>query len=229
MRHTVAFNSPCQRTLAKVSSLIALLYFSSYFRNQERLLAAEKESANGSISPLKVNVDLVLLNATVTGPHHRIITGLEPAFPDLSEDDIEQKVAYFSREEVPASIGIVLDMSGSMVGSIAFAKRAVTTFLGTSNRRDEYFLITFSNNAKLERDFTSNSGAVEAEISLRIAGGSTSLYDAIYLALARMTQGRQQRRAPSLSQTAMTIIANILLMTFDRPSKNQVSRSFRLV
>lgn len=192
---TVSFNPPCQRTLAKVLFLIALLYLSFFFQSQERPLAAEKESDTGSISPLKVNVDLVLLNATVTGPQHRMITGLEPARFRVFEDDVEQKIAYFSHEDVPASIGIALDVSGSMMGTIAFAKSAVATFLKTSNNQDEYFLITFSDSAELGQDFTSNSREVAEGISFKIAGGSTSLYDAVYLALAKMTRARQQRKA----------------------------------
>jgi len=160
---------------------------------QGQLSPAERRDAFPSL--LKVDVDLILLNATVRGRHHRVITSLEPERFRIYEDEVEQKLAYFGHGEVPASIGIVLDVSGSMTGNIAFAKKAVTTFLTTSNRQDEYFLITFSESPRLEKDFTSNSGAVATELSLKVAGGRTSLYDATYLALTKMADGRRQRKA----------------------------------
>jgi Ca-activated chloride channel homolog len=175
--------------------LMVLPCFSYLARAPGTLSAAERENTRGSMHSLKVDVDLVLLNASVTGPRHHVITGLEAQRFHIFEDGVEQKIVYFNHEEVPASIGIVLDVSGSMLGTIAFAKSAVATFLKTSSRKDEYFLVTFSDSPRLEKDFTSNSSEVAGGISFKIAGGSTSLYDAVYLALAKMTYARQERKA----------------------------------
>src|SRR5215471_20017528 len=63
---------------------------------------------------LKVDVDLVLVNATVTDPLNRYVSGLESKHFQIWEDKIEQKLEYFNAEDVPISIGIIFDVSGSM-------------------------------------------------------------------------------------------------------------------
>ena len=92
---------------------------------------------------LKVDVDLVLVNATVTDSLNRYVSGLESKHFQIWEDKIEQKVAYFSAEDVPISIGIIFDVSGSMKDKIGTAREAAATFLKTGNPDDEYFLVDF--------------------------------------------------------------------------------------
>jgi Ca-activated chloride channel family protein len=77
--------------------------------------SADKPSPNQT---LKVDVDLTLVNATVTDPLNRYVSGLEQEHFQVWEDKIEQKIAYFSSEDVPLSLGMIFDVSGSMKDKI---------------------------------------------------------------------------------------------------------------
>src|SRR5690349_9065477 len=66
----------------------------------------------GRDQSIHMNVDLALVNVTVTDPYNRIVTGLGPDNFRVFEDKVEQEVVNFSAEDVPASIGVILDLSG---------------------------------------------------------------------------------------------------------------------
>jgi len=68
---------------------------------------------------LHIDVNLALVNVTVTDPYSRIVTGLEPDNFRVFEDNVEQEVVNFSSEDVPISIGVILDLSGSMANNLA--------------------------------------------------------------------------------------------------------------
>src|ERR1700751_1346541 len=80
---------------------------------------AQSPSASAKTQTLKVDVDLVLVNATVSDPLGRMVTGLEPGNFQLWEDKIEQKIGYFSNEDIPLSIGLIFDATGSMSDKIS--------------------------------------------------------------------------------------------------------------
>jgi hypothetical protein len=103
-----------------------------------------QQTRNPAQTPsIKIDVDLTLVNATVTDPQHRLVTGLEREHFQLWEDKIEQKIEYFSAEDVPLSLGIIFDVSGSMKDKLSIARDAAVTFLKTGNPDDEYFLVEF--------------------------------------------------------------------------------------
>jgi hypothetical protein len=87
-----------------------------------------------------IDVNLALVNVTVTDPYNRIVTGLEPDNFRVFEDNIEQEVVNFSSEDVPISIGVILDLSGSMANKLGKAKEAAFQFFKTANPEDEFFL-----------------------------------------------------------------------------------------
>ena len=99
----------------------------------------EASTEKGQSQTLKVDVDLVLVNATVTDSLNRYVSGLEANHFQVWEDKLEQKVEYFSAEDVPISIGVIFDVSGSMKDKISTARQAAATFLKTGNPEDEYF------------------------------------------------------------------------------------------
>jgi Ca-activated chloride channel family protein len=92
------------------ASIIAVTIFSCL----ALCLHAQQPKNAGQNSTIKVDVDLTLVNATVSDPQGRLVTGLERQHFQLWEDKIEQKIEYFSSEDVPLSIGIIFDVSGSM-------------------------------------------------------------------------------------------------------------------
>ncbi len=103
-----------------------------------------------------VEVNLALVNVTVTDLYNRIVTGLEPGNFRVFEDNIEQEVVNFSCKDVPISIGVILDLSGSMAYKIGKAKEAALQFFKTASPEDESFLVGFSKRAQLLSPFTNN-------------------------------------------------------------------------
>jgi Ca-activated chloride channel family protein len=144
---------------------------------------------------IRVDVDLALVNVTVTDPYNRIVTGLEPDNFRIFEDNIEQEVVNFSSEDVPISIGVILDLSGSMADKLGKAKQAALQFFKTANPQDEFFLVGFNERAKLLSPFTTNVEGLQGRILSDTAKGRTALFDAIYLGLSEMRGAHFGKRA----------------------------------
>ena len=89
---------------------------------------------------------------------------------------------------MPVSIGLLFDISGSMGNKIARSRDAAVAFLKTSNPADEYFLMAFADRPLVEEDFTSDINEIQNRLMQKKAAGSTTLFDAIYLALEKMKQ-----------------------------------------
>jgi Ca-activated chloride channel family protein len=115
---------------------------------------------------------------------------------EVSENKVKQEIAFFSLDDSPLAVGLVLDSSGSMGRDYKMerARAAALHFVRTSHPDDEVFLIDFDSEAKVTLDFTSGLDAVAAALSAAQAGGRTALYDAVYLALEKLNGYRTQRR-----------------------------------
>jgi Ca-activated chloride channel homolog len=144
---------------------------------------------------LHVDVDLALVHVTVTDPYNRLVTGLEPDNFRIFEDNVEQEVVNFSSEDVPISIGIVLDHSGSMINKLGKAKEAAFQFLKTANPEDEFFLVGFNERSELLSPFTENVEDLQSRMLSASAKGRTALLDAIYQGLSEMRRARNGKRA----------------------------------
>jgi Ca-activated chloride channel family protein len=144
---------------------------------------------------IHVDVDLALVNVTVTDPYSRIVTGLEADNFRVFEDNIEQEVVNFSSEDVPISIGVILDLSGSMANKLGKTKEAALQFFKTANPEDEFFLVGFNERAQVLSPFTSNVEDLEGRMLTASAKGKTALLDAIYLGLTKMRDAQNGKRA----------------------------------
>jgi len=144
---------------------------------------------------LKVDVDLVLVNATVTDQLNRYVSGLESKHFQVWEDKIEQKLEYFNAEDVPISIGIIFDVSGSMKDKIGTAREAAATFLKTGNPDDEYFLVTFANRPEVVADFTTDVTKLQSKLLVTPAKGMTAMYDSVYVGLEKLKEGSNPKKA----------------------------------
>ena len=144
---------------------------------------------------IKVDVDLVLVNTTVTDPYNRLVTGLERENFRVYEDNQEQEVIHFSSEDVPISIGVILDMSGSMSNKVDKARLAALQFFKTANPQDEFFLVSFNDRAQLVSRFTNSIEELQNRMMYAGAHGRTALLDAIYLGLSQMNGARNTKRA----------------------------------
>jgi Ca-activated chloride channel family protein len=144
---------------------------------------------------LHIDVDLALVNVTVTDPHDRLITGLEPDNFRIFENNVEQEIQYFSSEDVPISIGVILDLSGSMTNKLGKAKEAAFQFFKTANPEDEFFLVGFNEHSELLSPFTTDVEDLQSRMLLASAKGRTALLDAIYQGLSEMRRARNGKRA----------------------------------
>jgi Ca-activated chloride channel homolog len=152
-------------------------------------------SLNTHTKPIKVGVDLVLVPVTITDPQQRLVIGLNQKNFEVFEDKNRQEIRHFSREDAPVSLGVILDISGSMNTKIERAREAVVEFLKTANPQDEFFLITFADRPEESCDFTSSVEDVRARLLYTVPKGQTALLDAIYLGINKMRQAKYARKA----------------------------------
>jgi len=138
---------------------------------------------------------MVLVPVTVTDMTDRPVTGLGVDSFRLFEDNIEQKVLSFSREEGPASVGFVFDASTSMKNRLEPSIAAVQQFLKTLDPGDEFFLIRFSDRPTVVTELTHDGDSILSSLSLVKAEGWTALNDAICLGLQRLKHAKNSRRA----------------------------------
>ena len=144
---------------------------------------------------LHIDVDLALVNVVVTDPNNRLVTGLDPDNFRVFEDNVEQEIATFSSEDIPISIGVIFDCSGSMSNKLGKAREAAVVFLKTANPQDEFFLVSFSERAELTSDYTSSVEDLQGRMMLTTSHGRTALLDAIYLGLSQMRAAHNSKRA----------------------------------
>src|ERR1700688_3343848 len=144
---------------------------------------------------IKINVEMTLVNLTVTDPLDRLVTGLEKEHFRVFEDGIEQEVVTLSSEDVPVSIGLVFDMSGSMSDKVEKAREAAVQFMRTANPLDQFFLVSFNDRAELTSGFTSSVDELQTRMMFTASRGRTALLDAVYLGLSQMRGAHNAKRA----------------------------------
>ena len=144
---------------------------------------------------VRVDVDLALVNVTVTDPYNRLVTGLEQDNFRVFEDNVEQEVTHFSAEDVPVSIGVILDLSGSMANKIDKSRMAALQFFKTANPQDEFFVVSFNEHAELSSPFTTSVEDIETRLLFTAARGRTAMMDGLYLGLSQMRGARNQKKA----------------------------------
>ena len=144
---------------------------------------------------IKVDVNLVLVPVTVTDEMGRIVSGLGRDYFSVYDDTQEQPIVSFSSEDAPFSVGLVFDTSGSMRGKLDIARRAAQAFWQSANPEDEAFLVTFSEHAELQVDFTRDFADIQNGLLFAAPKGKTALIDAIDLALRRLKSAHNSRKA----------------------------------
>lgn len=144
---------------------------------------------------IKVDVEMALINVTVTDPTGRMVTGLGKEHFLLSEDKKRQVIEQFGAEEAPLSLAVVFDASGSMGYKMGKAREAVAQFFKTVNPEDEFFLVQFNNRPEMVTGFTRSLEEIQSRLTFVRSKGRTALLDAIYLALNQMKQARNNQKA----------------------------------
>jgi len=144
---------------------------------------------------IQLGTDIVNVMISVTDPYGRFVTGLGKDHFDVFDDKVKQQIAHFTDEDAPVSLGIVYDVSGSMKERVNRSIRALRRFVDSSHVDDDFFLIGFNDRAKLVQDFTTSGESVIGHLMFVNPKGSTALYDAAYIAVEKVQQGRHSKKA----------------------------------
>ncbi|HEX4749331.1 MAG TPA: VWA domain-containing protein [Bryobacteraceae bacterium] len=144
---------------------------------------------------LRVESTLVVVPVSVTDKANRFVIGLEKQNFRLYEDGAEQKISQFSGEDVPLSIGILVDISASMGSRIGTSRQAVAEFLKTMNAGDEAFLEEFNDRATLQLSFTRAFDDITNRLADVKSDGTTALIDAVDLGVTTMKDAHNPRKA----------------------------------
>ncbi len=163
----------------------------------------------GGTSPqggrIKVDVNLVVLHTTVNDDRGKFVDGLAQDNFRVYEDKVEQKLSIFKREDIPVSMGLVIDNSGSMRDKRPRVNEAALTLVQSSNPQDEAFVVNFNDDfyLDLDKDFSSSIPELKEALERIDSRGSTALYDAIIgsLVLLIVTDGEDNTSRNSLEKT----------------------------
>src|SRR6516162_4194773 len=145
---------------------------------------------------LKVDAVEVQLPVSVLDKEGRPVDGLKQEHFQVFEDKVLQTIKTFRHEDIPLSLGLVIDNSGSMRNKRERVNSAALAFVRESNPDDETFIVNFDDSAYLEQDFTSSIGDLMDALDNLDTRGETALYDAVYLSVEKVIkEGKRDTKA----------------------------------
>ena len=143
-----------------------------------------------------VDVNMVVLHATVLDKNQRMVDNLKGDNFQVYEDGVLQKISVFSHADIPVTMGIVIDDSGSMKTKRQAVNSAALTFVKTSNPQDQAFVVNFNDSPYLDTpgDFAANIEELKAALDKIDSRGGTALYDALMASLDHLKRGNRDRK-----------------------------------
>ena len=175
--------------------LLLLLVLASYAGGQAPPAGPGQDAESLRIA---VDVSLVVLHAAVTDRQGGFVSNLGAQDFEVRENGVAQSIRLFMKEDVPVTVGLVIDHSTTMRPKLAEVSAAARTFVRSSNREDEMFVVNFNEKVSLGLRgavrFTSSTRELEDAIGAWQAGGQTALYDAIAKALEELRAGSRDRK-----------------------------------
>jgi Ca-activated chloride channel family protein len=147
---------------------------------------------------IRVNSDLVVLHATAQDHKGILVSGLDKESFQVYEDGALQQIKYFSHDDIPVTVGLVIDNSGSMRKKRAEVIAAALAFARSSNPQDQMFVINFNEHVRFaladNMPFTDQVPELEVALSKIITSGETALYDAVAAALEHLKKGDRGKK-----------------------------------
>jgi Ca-activated chloride channel family protein len=164
-------------------------------------------TAQAPLQPsFRTGVDLVSLNVTVSeGGHY--VTDLEQADFNVYEDGVQQNVTFFNKTNLPIALAVLLDTSASMDTKLPTAQEAAIGFAKRLRKQDLAEVIDFDNRVSVLQAFTNSSQQLEQAIRRTSAGGSTSLYNAVYIALKDLKKA-VAKNADEIRRQAIIVLSD---------------------
>jgi Ca-activated chloride channel family protein len=208
-----ARETPIWAGLAVVAAAAGMICTGSRVAGQQPVRPAPQ------VPSFRAGVDLVSLAVTIIDPSGRYVTDLGAGDFSVYEDGVKQDVTFFNRSNVPVALALLLDTSASMEDKIAIAQEAAIGFARRLRPEDLAEIISFDSRFAVLQGFTSKPDELEVAIRKTTAGGSTSLYNAVYVALMDMKKIRA-RQADEIRRQAIVLLSDgedtSSLVTFDQ-------------
>lgn len=154
---------------------------------------ALKKGQNG-VYTLHEDVDEVLLDCTVIDENGKPVTDLKQGDFKVWEDGNSQAVNSFQHQDLPVSLGILIDNSGSMLDKRTAVNAAAMDLMHESNPKDAAFVVNFSDRAFLDQGFTSDLAAINRGLAHFDSKGTTALYDAVAASADELSKHAKQRK-----------------------------------
>jgi Ca-activated chloride channel homolog len=158
-----------------------------------------QQGGGGAQYTIAVDVDLVIFNVTVTDSKGRHVSGLKRSDFQIYEENHLQDITLFNAEDVPASVGLVIDNSGSMYNKRAHVAKAALAFADSSNPEDEMFVVNFNEKVyqglPREIQFTNDIDQIRSALLRTAPVGLTALYDALAAGIEHLKTGTRDRKA----------------------------------
>ncbi len=174
-------NSPNNLIITGVALMLTPLFISG----QQGKPAAVPDSDDAVFSS---ETRLVPLNVTVTDKSGRLVTNLPQSAFQVYENGVQQQIKIFKREDVPVSLGLIIDNSGSMREKRQGVESAALALVKDSNKQDEVFIINFNDEVYLDTDFTSDISKMEQGLTKIDSRGGTAMRDAIRLSAEHLKE-----------------------------------------
>jgi Ca-activated chloride channel family protein len=164
--------------------------------NSQPLPPGQSPNTGSQDPKIRVDVNLVVLHTTVLDDRGRFADGLKEENFRVLEDKAEQKLAIFKREDIPVSMGLVIDNSGSMRDKRPRVNAAALTLVEASNPQDEAFVVNFNDDfyLDLDKDFSSSIPELKEALERIDSRGSTALYDAVIGSLDHVRKGKKDKK-----------------------------------
>lgn len=159
---------------------------------REKTSGAAIEKGQSGIYTLQEDVNEVLLSCTVVDDKGNLVKDLKPSDFRVWEDGVPQAIASFQHQDVPVSMGILVDNSGSMRDKRAAVDAAALDLVRASNSEDTAFIVNFSDRAYLDQGFTSNISLLERGLSRFDSRGTTAIYDAVAASADELSKDAKQ-------------------------------------
>jgi Ca-activated chloride channel homolog len=167
-----------------------------------------RAGAQGSRPIFRGGVDIVPLSVTVTDADRRYVGDLARDDFVVLEEGMPQNVVFFRKTDVPLALALLIDTSASMEQALATAQEAAIGFARQLGPADVATVIDFDSRVQVLADFTSDRGALEDAVRRTVAGGSTSLYNAIYIALKELSRIKLEDEKQGLRRRAIVMLSD---------------------
>lgn len=143
---------------------------------------------------LRRDVEEVVLNITVLDDKNKLVMNLDKSDFKVFEDGVQQTIVSFQHDDLPVSMGILVDNSGSMRDKREAVNSAALDLVKASNRDDEAFIVNFSDEAYIDQDFTSDIGKLRDGLAHIDSKGGTALYDAVVASADQLAKGAKRSK-----------------------------------